>query len=170
MVKRASPYLLERILILRKTMSYRKLQAFLLLEGIKISKNSISKICIKYKTEKKIVNRFRKPKPKKIEGDTLEYLDSLITNNRDIKIDEITTRIRYKYDIWVSNRTAYRAAKNVNWIKKCTRYCQIVSEVNSRKRYLYACFCLKNQMTFDDCIFIDKSGRAILGSEDQNIL
>lgn len=102
MVKRASSYLLERILIHRKTMSYRKLQAFLLLEGFKISKNSISKICIKYKTEKKIVNKFRKPKPKKIEGDTLEYLDSLITNIRDIKIDEITTRIRYKCDIWVS--------------------------------------------------------------------
>ncbi len=157
MVNRASAYLRERIIHLNKTNSYRKIQAVLLDEGFEISVKSIFKICYKFKHENMIVDRFRRHKNKKIEGLALDYLDMLITNNREIKVQDIIIELNIQFQIIVSRSTVYRAAKTIMWIKKSTRYCQIVSETNSVKRYLYSRFCLLKNMQFDDCVFIDET-------------
>ncbi len=157
MVNRASAYLRERIIRLNRTNSYRKIQAILLDEEFKISLPSICNICSKYKKENMIVDRFRAPKHKKIKGEALDYLDMLISNNREIKVADIIHKIYIKFQIIVSPSTIYRAAKEIMWIKRSTRYCQIVSETNSIKRYMYSCFCLLKNMRFDDCIFIDET-------------
>ncbi len=156
MVVRASIYIRERIIHLNKYNSYREIKKILFLEGVKISENSIGNICRKFKYHNKVIDNKRGFKNKKIVGKSLEYLDQLISQNREVQTIEIKSQLKSKFSIDVSEMTIYRAAKSINWIKKTTRYCQIVSRPNSIKRYLYSCFCLKTRMTFQDCIFIDE--------------
>ncbi|RNA25543.1 Transposable element Tcb2 transposase, partial [Brachionus plicatilis] len=148
----------HRIIDLRDSgLSYRNISKQLISEGLIISHVSVRKICEKY-IQKSVIADFNRSGRSTIFNQIhYDYLEQLICKNREITTQEIILKINIKFSIKVSNSTIIRAAEKINWSRKTTRYCQIVSEKNAIKRALYANFCLLSCDSFMDCVFIDES-------------
>ena len=120
---RVSSYLREKIIRIRnKTkLSYRKISAELLSEGEKVSKDAINYIVKKYKNDKMLVDKNRSGRPLIFKQEHYDYLDELISNDREIQIEEIQTNLMDNFGIRPSKDTIYRAALIIKWKKKTTR-------------------------------------------------
>ncbi len=158
MVVRASMYLREKIVNMRlKKKSYENIRLELLGdENIKISKKSIVKICIKFFKKKKLVDEKKTGRKHLFNKPMLEYLNKLIVDDREIKLNEIKLKLNEKFSIRLGICSIYRAAGSIKWKKKGTRYCQLVSEKNSIKRRLYCSLALTTNLSLENTIFIDE--------------
>lgn len=139
--------------------TYKRIQELLLQENkkFKTSVNTICQVVKRFKNEQRLTDLPRTGRHPKLRKKHLEYLNELISNDREITNIEISNKIRDKYRVIVSPGCIRLSAKKIQWSRKQTRYCQIVSEINKLKRKMYANFCHLTNESFDDCIFIDEA-------------
>ncbi len=115
-------YLRERIINKRlKRKSYEKIRLDLLRENIKISKNSIAKICCKFFQKNMLVDHKRSGRKLLFSKPMLDHLDNLISSNREISLIEIINKIYERFSIRPGVSTIYRSALKIKWKKKGTR-------------------------------------------------
>jgi transposase len=98
--------------------SYRKILKILKSDySQQLSYYGLYKIIQKFRNNKRLSGRKCKLGIKE-----LEYLDEIISNNREISYFEIANKIKSKFNIQISKTTIKRSARKVKWIKKTTRF------------------------------------------------
>ena len=143
MVVRASHYLITRVLILqKKKTSLRNIQKILKREIFLITLTSIHSIVRKYQKHTFITDIPGKGRKFKLGRKVIEFIIETIKYDRDISHDQLKELVINFSKIKVCDKTVYNACLRAKWIKKQTRYCQIVSKNNAIKRLLYCHFCL----------------------------
>ena len=138
---------------------YKKIKKDLnLTEGIKISLSAVRKICKKFNHFGNVKDR-KKSKKSKFGDDDLhkDYINKTLSDHPDTSAKTMKDEIYDVFGIRVSTSTVARARRNLGWVQKGTRYCQMIRTENKGKRLEWCQRRIEENETFDDVIFTDES-------------
>ena len=104
-------------------------------ENFVVTKQTLYRLMQKFKRDGVIVDLPRRKRPRKITSDMLEMIDNALKRNDELTSQQLGSQLKERFPLLnVSLSTIKCARKEKGWV--CTRphYCQIVQDLNTRKR------------------------------------
>ena len=113
----------KKLLIENKADGYGilRIKRDLLKKNVNVSRQTISKICKRFFKLGRITDLHRNGRKLILQTIHLDFVNDVITNNREITTEKIANDLKIAYGIKVSKQTISRAAKRLLWVKKSTR-------------------------------------------------
>ena len=99
----------------------------------------------------------RKVRTGKLQKVHKDYINFLMNDSSSMTAASIQKKLMEVFRLKVSLATVKRARSSLGWVCKKTSYCQLITKVNAKKRYVYAVEQLTRRETFMDVIFTDES-------------
>ena len=126
-------------------------------ENVLVTRQTLYRLIRKFETRGMIADLPRRKRSRKITSEMLEIIDSELQQNDELTSQQLRSHLQERFpSLNVSLPTIKRARKAKGWI--CTRphYCQVVRDLNKRKRFLW-CHHLKNtNEKFENIVFTDE--------------
>ena len=126
-------------------------------ENVLVTRQTLYRLIRKFETRGMIADLPRRKRSRKITSEMLEIIDSELQQNDELTSQQLRTHLQERFpSLHVSLPTIKRARNAKGWV--CTRphYCQVVRDLNKRKRFLW-CHHLKNtNEKFENIVFTDK--------------
>ena len=140
-----------------KGMCVKDIQKRLEEENISVTRQTLYRLIRKFETRGMIADLPRRKRSRKITSEMLEIIDSELQQNDELTSQQLRSHLQERFpSLHVSLPTIKRARKAKGWV--CTRphYCQVVRDLNKRKRFLW-CHHLKNtNEKFQNIVFTDE--------------
>ena len=137
-----------------KGMCVKDIQKRLEEENVSVTRQTLYRLIRKFETRGMIADLPRRKRSRKITSEMLEIIDSELQQNDELTSQQLRSHLQERFpSLHVSLPTIKRARKAKGWV--CTRphYCQVVRDLNKRKRFLW-CHHLKN--TNENIVFTDE--------------
>ena len=139
-------------------LGYKRITKALAMNGVFVSKTAVRKTCKTFETFGTVAT----PKMKrscKFGDDQLhkDYIDSVMTEQPDATAKTLKEGIYATFGIELSEQTVTKIRRELGWIQKGTRYCQMIRNENKEKRLVWCQNMIADGETFDDVIFTDES-------------
>ena len=137
--------------------SVRSVQKRLEEENIMVSRQTLYRLIRKCRVSNTIVDLPRRKRPQKLTSEMKEMIDNELQQNDELTAQKLLDHLKGRFPhLDVSLPTIKRARKKLGWV--CTRphYCQLIRDLNKRKRFLW-CHYLKNTSEmYENVIFTDE--------------
>ena len=145
------------VTLFKKGTSVRDIQKRLEEENFVVTRQTLYRLIHKVKRDGVIVDLPRRKRPRKITSEMLEIIDSALKNNDELTSQQLRSQLKEQFPLLdVSLSTIKRARKAKGWV--CTRphYCQIVRDLNKRKRYLWCRYLKDTNERYENVVFTDE--------------
>ena len=143
-----------------KQFKLKKIQSYLLEEGINISKNSLCALIKKYKQTGSVVDIKGKERPKLLSEEHIRFIDEAMANDDELTSTQLYKKLLESYpESRASCSTVVRARRDLGWVCKRTRYCAMISANNKDKRLEWCKLQVKDEtdLAFENVIWSDES-------------
>lgn len=126
-------------------------------EDIITSKQTLYCLIRKFNTNDTIVDLPRRKRPRKLTSEMIEIIDHKLQENDELTAQKLLDHLKEQFPhLDVSLPTIKRARKQQGWVCTKPHYCQLIRDLNKRKRLLW-CHYLKNtNEMFENIIFTDE--------------
>lgn len=145
------------VTLFEKGIGVRDIQDRLGEEDVTVTRQTLYRLIQKFKSTGGISDLPRRKRPRKLTSEMLEIIDSALKQNDELTSEQLRCHLQERFPLLrVSLPTIKRARKEKGWV--CTRphYCQIVRDLNKRKRFLW-CHHLKNtNEKYENVVFTDE--------------
>lgn len=145
------------ITLFSKGNSVRSIQKRLEEENIIVSRQTLYRLIRKFRTCAKIVDLPRRKRPRKLTSEMTEIIDNELQRNDELTAQKLMDNLKERFpDLDVSIPTIKRARKQKGWV--CTRphYCQLIRDLNKRKRLLWCHYMKNSNEMYENVIFTDE--------------
>ena len=149
----------SRVVSLWKSrLTLSKIQKRLLEENLYVSKKSLCVLIQKYRKTGSVADYRPTKPPKKLKEDHYRFIDQAMAENDELSISRLHQKLVAEFPaLMVSQSTVKRARRELGWVAKRTRYCALISEVNTAKRLEW---CRQQQesgdLEFNDVLWSDE--------------
>ena len=126
-------------------------------ENIVVSRQSIYRLIRKFCNHGTVLDLPRRSCPSKLTPEMLDIIESALQENDELTAQQLKSLLIERYpELSVSIPTIKRARKQLGWT--CTRphYCQLVRDLNKRKRLLWCQYLQRCKERFHNVIFTDE--------------
>ena len=124
------------VTLFEKGVSVRDIHKRLEEENFVVTKQTLYRLIQKFKRDGVIVDLPRRKRLRKITSEMLEMIDNALKQNDELTSQQLGSQLKERFPLLnASLSTIKRARKEKGWV--CTRphYCQIVRDLNKRKRF-----------------------------------
>ena len=145
------------VTLFEKGISVRDIHKRLEEENFVVTKQTLYRLIQKFKRDGVIVDLPRRKRPRKITSEMLEMIDNALKQNDELTSQQLGSQLKERFPLLnASLSTIKRARKEKGWV--CTRphYCQIVRDLNKRKRFLWCRYLKDTNERYENIVFTDE--------------
>ena len=111
----------------------------------------------KFRSNEKIEDLPRRKRPQKLTHEMLQIINSELTENDEINSWQLQSSLKERYpSLHVLLQTIRCVHKKLDWVSTKPHYCQLIRDLNKRKRYLWCQYLQRSNEKFENVIFTDE--------------
>ena len=145
------------ITLYEKGISISNIRTRLQEENIFISRQSLYRLIRKFRNSAAIKDLHRRKRTKKLTNEMLQLINLELQGNDELTSRQLLSTLKEKYPLLrVSLPTIRRARKNLGWVCTKPHYCQLIRDINKRKRLIWCQFLQRTNEKYENVIFTDE--------------
>ena len=145
------------ITLFQRGTSVTDIQNRLAEENSAITRQSLHRLIRKFRDHGTVQDLPKRTRSIKLTDEMMEFIDSKLQENDELTAEQLRSSWKEMFpDVNISLSSIKRGRKKKGWVSTRPHYCQLIRELNKRKRLLWCEFLQRSNEKFENIIFTDE--------------